>query len=152
MSDIAPNETLANLIFIFHTIIVLFVLFAPFTKIPAILILHITFCICLLVHWYSSSNICSLSLMESKFRGLNYTETFTHKFISPIYDISESNWIIMCYYITFFVMFLSVYNLIQSEKFIETYNCICALKFDENTPTSKKIESYIECIKPLFIL
>ena len=43
------NEFLANLVFIFHCTVILFVLFAPFSNIPAFLILHIVFSFCILI-------------------------------------------------------------------------------------------------------
>ena len=86
----STNIFLANCISIFHTLVVLFVLLAPFIDIPAILILHITFSVCLLIHWWANNNICSLSYIESQLRGTDHTESFTHKFIAPIYDISKT--------------------------------------------------------------
>jgi hypothetical protein len=73
------NKFLADLVFLFHCLIIIFVLFAPFTNIPAILILHITFAICLFTHWYANSNVCSLTVLEANLRGLDRTDTFTHQ-------------------------------------------------------------------------
>ena len=137
------NVFLADIIFIFHCLIVLFVLFAPFTKIPAILILHIVFVISLIIHWKLNSNVCSLSVMESQLRGLDRTETFTHSFIAPIYDISSSEWANICYYITYFVLGLSIYFLNVSPKFIYVRECL------NNTITW---EDTFKCIEPLFTL
>lgn len=144
------NETLANVIFIFHCVVILFVLFAPFTYNPALLILHIAFCLCLLIHWVNNSNACSLTLLESHLRGLNHTDTFSHKFISPIYDISATNWNTICYILTIFVMLLSIYFLIKSDKFKHAYNCYCNLNFDDNTSFYTKCTAYFNCMRPLF--
>ena len=75
------NIILANIIFVFHIIIILFILIAPFTNKIALLILHIVFSLCLLLHWHLNSNVCSLSILESHLRGLDYTNTFSHQFI-----------------------------------------------------------------------
>jgi len=107
---------LANIIFIFHLGVVLFVLLAPFTKIPALLILHITFCVSLLVHWYTSSDVCSLTLLEGHLRGIERDSTFTHKLISPMYNISETNSNMIAYIITYTMMFISIYYLYNSEE------------------------------------
>lgn len=146
------NELLANVIFVFHCVIILFVLFAPFTYNPALLILHITFCISLLIHWVNNSNACSLTLIESQLRGLDHTDTFSHKFISPIYDISATNWNTICYIITIFVLLLSIYFLIKSDKFKQAYNCYCELKFDKGTTLYTKFTAYLNCVRPLFEL
>lgn len=112
---------LADIIFIIHIGIVLFVLFAPFTKIPAILILHITFCISLLVHWFTSSNVCSLTLLESHLRGMKSNDTFSHKLIAPMYDISSTDASTIAYIITYTMMFISIYYLYNSIELTNAF-------------------------------
>jgi hypothetical protein len=139
---------LANLIFIFHCLVVLFVLFAPFTNIPSLFILHITFCFSLMVHWYSNSNVCSLSIMESYLRGTDSREnTFTHKFIAPIYDISASEWNYIVWIITIIVLLISIYKLYNSEKLKIALEC-----YKETPPEGSKFMHFINCFKPLFII
>lgn len=118
------NILLANCIWAFHIIVVLFVLLAPFSDIPILLILHITFSFNLLIHWFNNSNVCSLSLMESKLRGIPYTNSFTHQFVGPMFDISETSWSRLCYIVTISLLFVSFYNLYHSprlQKFKECY-------------------------------
>lgn len=110
------NIILANIIHYFHIIIILFVVLAPFTNIISILILHITFCICLLVHWKMNSNVCSLTVFEGYLRGVERTRTFSHQFISPIYDISETNWCTISTIIVLIVLFISLCKLAKSDK------------------------------------
>jgi len=139
---------LANLIFIFHCLVVLFVLFAPFTNIPSLFILHITFCFSLMVHWYSNSNVCSLSIMESYLRGADSREnTFTHQFIAPIYDISDSEWNYIVWIITIIVLSISLYKLYHSEKLKVALEC-----YRETQPEGSKFMHFINCFKPLFII
>lgn len=114
---------LANMIWVFHILVILFVLLAPFTNIPGLLILHVTFSISLLVHWYGNSNECSLTLLESQLRGLDKTQSFTHQFIAPVYDISKTEWSTVCYTVTIILLGLSLYKLYNSQKIAEAYNC-----------------------------
>ena len=107
---------LANIIRIFHILIILFILIAPFTNLTALLILHITFSTSLLVHWIFNSNECSLTLLESRLRGLPSNESFSYKFISPMYNISNTDWSYFCYIITISLMCVSIYKLYHSEK------------------------------------
>jgi tryptophan-rich sensory protein len=145
------NLLLADAIFVFHCLIVLFVLFAPFTNIPAILILHITFAWCLMVHWHANSNVCSLSIIESQLRGLDSREdTFTHKFIAPMYDISLTEWSNIVWYITFIVMCISIYKLYNTEKFKNAWKCYSEL--DAQPTLGDKIAQLMACFKPLFIM
>lgn len=144
---IYKNKILADLVFIFHCIIVLFVILAPFTNIPAILVLHITFAICLFVHWYANSNVCSLTILEANLRGLDRTDTFTHQFIGPMYDISTTEWSNIIWIITFVIMCISIYKLYHTDKFKIAWECYSNLKPEEVTWVKR-----FECFKPLFII
>jgi hypothetical protein len=110
------NIFLANLVFVFHTIVILFVLTAPFSNIPALLILHITFSISLILHWWFNSNECSLTYIEAKLRGLDKTQSFTHQFVAPMYEISTTEWSKICYIITIVLLCVSMYYLYNSER------------------------------------
>lgn len=142
---------LADLIFYFHCIVVLFILFAPFSNTPAILILHTVSCICLFVHWYLNSNVCSLSIMEAHLRGLKCREdTFTHKFIAPIYDISVTEWSNIVWFITLFVLCISIYKLYNNDKIKNAWKC-----YKESKPQDSVYNSFlniIKCFKPLFVV
>jgi hypothetical protein len=149
MSEIKPNLFIANLIFVFHLIVVLFVVLAPFLQIPAVLFLHITLSISLLIHWYGNSNVCSLSMLESHFRGLNHTKTFTHQFIGPVYDISETEWSNICYIITIIALIFSMYYLYNSTQFKQSLKCINSLQFT-NESFYEKCKIYLMCLRPIF--
>lgn len=136
---------LANIIWCFHICIILFVILAPFTQIPAILILHITFAICLLMHWYTNSNACSLTIMESYFRGLPPDNTFMHQLISPIYDVSSTDLNNLVHIVTYITLILSIYYLYNSTKFKETMECYTKLK-------DKSFINIIDCVMPLFLI
>lgn len=145
------NDILANIIFLFHTMIILFVLFAPFINIPSILILHITFCICLLLHWYQNSNVCSLTLLEAKLRNIDHpSKSFTHQFIAPMYDISNTEWSKICYIVTIIVMSISIYNLKKSNKFNKFLEDIKNIEFNENDTLKYKISKYLDVTSNLF--
>lgn len=150
------NILLANIVSIFHTLVVLFVLITPFFDIPYFLILHFTFCVSLLVHWWGNSNVCSLSVIESKLRGLNYTESFTHKFVSPIYDISKTTWARICYIITIVLMGISAYKIYNSSKWQEAIQCYRNGPQINNLPVTERLlitlKLYFQCTKILFCL
>ena len=146
------NVFLADLVFIFHCIIILFVLLAPFTQIPAILILHITFGFCLFIHWWANSNVCSLTVLEASLRGLDRTDTFTHQFVAPLYEISASDWSNIIHLITYTTMAISIYYLYNSDKLKNTMKCISELQFSDDTTLFEKIKQYYICTLPLFTL
>lgn len=102
---------LANIIWLFHILVVLFVLFAPFSNRSHLLILHIVFSISLLVHWHFNDNTCSLTLLEGYLRNKPSNSTFTHSFISPIYNVSSTSWDKLCYSLVIVLMLISMYKL-----------------------------------------
>lgn len=137
-------EFLANCIWLFHVSVIVFVIFAPFTQIPAILILHITFAVCLLMHWYTNSNACSLTILESYLRGLPPDSTFMHQLISPIYDISSTDLNYLVHIVTYLTLILSIYYLYNNTKFQETMECYTKLK-------EKSFTNVMDCFTSLFI-
>ncbi len=143
------NLFLANIISIFHFLIILFVLLAPFSNIPAILILHITFVLCLMVHWYSNSNVCCLTVFESQLRGLEHQDTYSYKFISPIYDISMTDWSNIIWIITFILLCISIYKLYNTDKFKKVMSCY---SMNPNETFYNKIKNMLQCAHILFII
>lgn len=150
-TDNISNLLLANFISILHMFVVLFVIFAPFSNILYILILHVSFAICLLLHWRNNSDVCSLSILESKLRGLDYTETYMHKLISPIYTISESQLAKWCYIITIIAMFVSIYKIYNSPKTHEIIECIREINSLENISWKEKWSKYKDCLLLAFL-
>lgn len=144
--NLGVNILLANIIKIFHICIILFVLITPITDISYYLILHITLCVSLIVHWISNNNICSLSIFESQLRGIEYTKSFTHQFIGPMYDISNTSWSNISYTLTILVMFISLYKLYNSGTIGETYRLYKKLRDEEYS----LINVYSICMKKLF--
>lgn len=147
MSEFNWNILLANFINVFHILIILFVVSTPFiTDITYYLILHVALCVSLLVHWWANNNICGLSVVEAKLRGIEYSDSFTHQFVAPMYDISKTNWSNICYIVTISVMIYSIYKIYWSGKIgktIELYN-----KLKQNNESFAVI--YTECLQELF--
>jgi hypothetical protein len=126
-------------------------LFAPYTNTPAILVLHITFALSLMIHWYANSNICCLSILEANLRDLNTREdTFSHRFIAPIYDVSATEWSTIVWIVTSVVLCISVYKLYHTDKFKTAWKCYS--ESNPKTTTFSKITQFLECFKPLFII
>lgn len=117
------DNLLAGFIRIIHILVILFVISTPLLiNSIEILILHVTFCTSLLVHWYYNNNICSLTLIEAKLRGIEIDGGFIYKIIAPIYDflhiplISENNFTGIIYFVVIGLMGLSLYKLINNRK------------------------------------
>lgn len=130
------SSFLADLVFVFHCLIVAFVILAPFTNNPAILIVHITFGLCLIVHWFANSNTCSLTLLEANLRGIKITETVSQQFVGPMYDVSASEWSNIVWIVTMTVMCISMYKLYNNVKFKESWKCYKDLKSEDRTFTN----------------
>ena len=140
------NELLANGIYIFHILVILFVLIAPFTNGLYFLLVHFTFAVCLLVHWWGNSDVCSLSVIESNLRGINYKDAFTHQFIAPLYEVSQTRWSQICYAIVILTLCISGYKLYNSDKWgiiYQQYN----LKCKKTDSIQHKLKCIVDCLK-----
>lgn len=126
------NAFLADIIWWFHLAVILFVLLAPLSDTPYILLLHFVFGISLIVHWTANNNSCSLTLLESKLRGVPVTQSFSHQFISPVYDISKTSWSNFVYFVTILTMCVSFYKLANSKSFSNFQKTISSLKQSKN--------------------
>lgn len=149
------NIFLANAINIFHIIVILFILIIPFSKVPMLLLLHIVFSLSLLVHWYNNNNQCSLTLIESNLRGLDVTESFTYKFIAPLYDISNTEWSKICYSFTIVLMIFSIYRLYNSKRLQDAFQCFSEIRKQQEWMSGTfydKLRISNNCLKKLFLI
>jgi hypothetical protein len=148
------NSVLANGVWAFHLAIVLFVLFAPFSNYVPILFLHVLLGITLVVHWWGNSNVCALSVLEAKLRGLDYTESFTHRFVGPMYDISGTTWSTICYVIVAITMAISIYRITQTDRWQMMKECFSTRKEELLLKNGKltlmdNLKIYTECYQTL---
>lgn len=145
------NLFLANFIRLLHILLVLFILIAPFTNTPGYLILHITLSISLLTHWVGNSDICSLSLLESKLRGNAYSETFMHQIVAPVYKINETSLSKISYIVVITLMCVSMYKLYKTGVFSLIKKDITSINGMSPKPSFKhKIDLYAQAISRLF--
>jgi hypothetical protein len=136
------NLLLANIISIFHLIVILFMIITPFFDIPMLLFLHIMFALCLMIHWYSNSNACSLTLLEHKLRGIRETNTYSYKFIAPIYDISNTDLSNIIWIITLILLYISINNLLRSKTIKNTIKEYHKQKINNNFSYIKLLNKF----------
>lgn len=105
------NAIIANFVFGLHILVILFTILAPISKIPIIWILHANLVLCMMVHWYFNSDMCSLTLVESALRGVEPTNTFMHQLVSPVYNISEYSMSKIIWVITTILLGISIYKI-----------------------------------------
>jgi len=96
---------------IIHFIMVSFVIISPFLNIPPVLLLNLSYTICLMIHWYFNSNICCLTIFEGYITGKPLNQTFIHKIIDPIYNISENSLNNVVWIVTIISFLITLYKL-----------------------------------------
>lgn len=83
-------EILANVIAFLHLIFVIFVVVTPFLTDDTLILLFYCFIVfSVMFHWITNNHGCVLTLIESKLRNKQPTQTFMGKLISPVYKISR---------------------------------------------------------------
>lgn len=79
------NKFLASVIAVLHLAFIVWVVVAPFTNSPAMLVLHAITMPFLWVHWALNADGCFLTLVEKKLRGVSDDKSFFYNLVSPIY-------------------------------------------------------------------
>ena len=99
---------------IIHTLFVAFVLLAPFSNIELLLTYHFIIVPFLWIHWYTNNDVCALTLIESKLRGIEDTsDTCIGSVINPIYKVQNKDF----YIITAVLFVITAYNLNNTFHF-----------------------------------
>ncbi len=74
-----------------HLGIVAFMTLAPFSSDPHVLLAHVLLTPFLWIHWALNDDTCFLTLVECKLRGLEPTQSFMHRLVSPVYKIQDAD-------------------------------------------------------------
>ena len=72
-----------------HLLCILFIIAGIFFKNKYLILIHYLVLWTLIFHWYFNNDICSLSFLESKLRGIPYTKGFIHSIIGPFYNVTN---------------------------------------------------------------
>ena len=76
---------LAGIIFVVHLLFVLWAIWAPFSGVDAMIILHVTAMGSVMLHWLLRDSTCCLTLLEAYVRGIPPDQSFFYRLISPVY-------------------------------------------------------------------
>ena len=116
-----------SIISIVHFLAIIFVVIAPFSNLPGVLTINITYTMSLLTHWYFNNDICCLTLLESYIRGVKTDKTFMYSLVSPIYSgISEPFLSKLSWGITVISLGVSFYKLffVKAPKTFNQFFCL----------------------------
>ena len=110
----------ANIIFVIHLLVVLFVIFAPFFAKGPLLILTAVFLPTLLIHWSANDSSCCLTLAESWLRGCEKDQTFLEKIMGPIYILppEHKSWV---FWLTVALWILTIWRLYKNKDELKNF-------------------------------
>jgi predicted neutral ceramidase superfamily lipid hydrolase len=147
MTEVTKKEAilLANFIRMFHIGVILFMVLVPFIGSVPFIILHITFGISILVHWLGNNNMCSLTLLESKLRGIKMSDGFIHQFIAPVYSIPKFLSQKLLYIILIVLIIISILKVGKSKQWTNFINCL------NKKSSDNKINHFFRCFRQLFM-
>lgn len=80
------------------------------------------FLLCLMIHWITNSDECSLTLLENILRGVEKNETFTYQFIGPIYNIINTEWNKIIWILTIILLLISLKKIYKSKIIYNVYH------------------------------
>ena len=85
----------ANLIWLLHILLVVWIVVTPFTQNEPMLVLHLIMVPFLWFHWVLNDDTCALTLIEQKLRGIDPSEcaekSFFFNLVSPVYKIQDDS-------------------------------------------------------------
>lgn len=121
----------AFIINIIHFCMVAYVIVAPFINVAPILILNLSYTVCLMTHWYFNNNLCCLTVFESYITGSSHDKTFIHKIVDPIYNISDYSLNKLVWAVTIVSFLITVYKVYRYTMSLDklTLDAFVKLKF-----------------------
>lgn len=89
------NNVTANIIWILHLNLILFILIVPFMDCNYLLLLNSILIPTLILHWLTNDNTCALTTIEKYMRNVKTKEEekecFTYQLIHPLFEFQKNN-------------------------------------------------------------
>lgn len=104
------NTLLANLIYVLHLLLLVFVCVGPFVSDKLILMLYIMSVPFIQLHWVTNNDTCALTVAECALRGVQPTDSFFHKLVSPVYKLNAKTESIMLWIVSFALWLIAVHR------------------------------------------
>ena len=84
-------STLATLVAIIHSALVVFMIVVPLRDSPVPQLLsHIVVAIGLLSHWVMRTDVCALTYIEAMLRGVKPEKSFIFSVVGPVFNVSDA--------------------------------------------------------------
>lgn len=94
------NNVFASIVCVIHIIIIILILYIPiFSNSNYFIFVCAIFLPFLELHWLFNNNVCCLTEIEKKIRGIDDKQSFINKIISPIYSFPNDKSFNFIYYI-----------------------------------------------------
>lgn len=87
----ALSAVSAAVVMVLHTALVAFVLAAPFSTDDSALAACVFLLPMLWIHWLLNDDTCFLTIVECRLRGLQPSQSFIHRLVSPVYKIRDEH-------------------------------------------------------------
>lgn len=91
------TELVAGLVSALHLAFVVFMTWAPFSGNRMALVMHLVVTPLLWLHWALNDDSCALTLLETKLRGVDSSESFMHSLVSPVYKVRDADMRTVCW-------------------------------------------------------
>lgn len=73
-----------------HLFFIAWMVWAPFSGMTDMILLHALTVPSLLVHWATNQDTCVLTLLETKLRGIESEDSFFYSLVAPVYLIPDT--------------------------------------------------------------
>lgn len=80
-----------------HCVLVLFMVWAPFSRNRHALVAHLLLTPFLWLHWLANDDTCALTMLEKQLRGVSDSHSFFYKLVSPVYKVRDADVRVACW-------------------------------------------------------
>lgn len=110
------DEITADIIYMIHLFVLIFVIVAPFMSNQKILVIEMALLLAIMFHWITNNQVCCLTEVEKILRNKEHdTQTFFGNLIGPVYTFGKDS---MMYQIALFTLIMiTLYKVKPLEAF-----------------------------------
>lgn len=103
------DKLVADIIYIVHLLVLLFVIIAPFTSNQKVLTIEMALLITIMFHWITNNQVCCLTEFEKILRNeKDDGNTFFGKIMGPVYSFGKDSQVTQV--ILFVLMMITLYK------------------------------------------
>lgn len=136
----------ADIVWAAHVGFIVWMVWAPFSGMRDMVLLHAAICPFLMAHWIMHSDGCALTVLEKQLRGLeNDSESFIHRLVAPVYVIDDAVLKRVVFIATLGLWSVSLYRILHDYWYVKKKRACGTMSTDSSRSrvdaTSRRVDA-----------